>query len=128
KFDRRTFLAASSAVATISSRLPAAPPTQLTPEDFGALGDGKTNDTRAFVRLSDEVNRRGGGTIALRAGRTYIVGAQSRLGQYGWNGVPILELHDLTAPLTIVGNGARLRCQPGLKFGTFDPLTGAPSK
>jgi hypothetical protein len=128
KLDRRTFIAASSAVAAIPSRLPAAPPGQLTPEDFGALGDGKTNDTRAFVRLSDEVNRRGGGTISLGAGRTYIIGAQSPLGQYGWNGAPILELHDLKAPLTIIGNGARLRCQPGLKFGTFDPLTGAPSK
>src|SRR6266536_3090482 len=73
KFDRRTFLATSSAAATISSRLPAAAPALLTPEDFGALGDGKTNDTRAFARLSDEVNRRGGGTtISLRAGRTYI--------------------------------------------------------
>jgi hypothetical protein len=128
KFNRRSFLAASSAGAVIASRSWAAAPAHLTPEDFGAVGDGKTNDTHAFAKLSDEVNRRGGATISLRSGRTYIVGAQSRVGEYGWNGATILELHQLTGPLTIVGNGARLQCQPGLKFGTFDPATGAPSR
>jgi hypothetical protein len=99
----------------------------LRPEDFGARGDGATNDTRAFAALSAELNRRGGGTISLRARRTYVVGAQKRgRGPFGWDPAPILDLHDLDGPLRIVGNGARLRCQAGLRFGTFDPGTDSP--
>src|SRR4051794_7067320 len=49
----------------------------LTPEMFGARGDGVTNDTDAFFRLSQEIARRGGGTIALRR-TTYLVGRQVR--------------------------------------------------
>ena len=120
KFDRRDFLAASAATA-LSPGCAAAAATALTPEQFGARGDGHTNDTAAFNRLSAEVNRRGGGTIALRRGRTYIVGAQSRRrSPAGWAREPILELRGLRSPVTILGNGARLRAQPGLRFGTFD--------
>lgn len=126
KFDRRDFLAAGAA----SSVMPAwasAATNALRPEQFGARGDGVTNDTGAFQRLAAEVNRGGGGTVALRAKRTYVVGAQTRgEGATGWAAEPILELHHLTAPLTIFGNGARLLAQPGLRFGTFDLATGEP--
>jgi hypothetical protein len=57
----------------------------------------------------------------------YIVGAQNPgRDQFGWTPAPVLEFSDLNAPLRIVGNGGRLRCQVGLKFGTFDPATGEP--
>jgi hypothetical protein len=126
--DRRDFLA--SACAAVSA--PAATLTRggsvLRPEDFGAKADGITNDTQAFARLSAEVNKRGGGTVALAKGRTYVVGDQHRGGgPYGWNPVPILDLHGLSAPLRILGNSARLRAQSGLRFGTFDPETGEPA-
>ena len=126
KFDRREFLAAAAAGAVMPGCARAAT-SALTPEQFGARGDGVTNDTAAFQRLSAEVNRRGGGAIALRSGRTYIVGAQSRSkGPGGWTPEPILELHGLRSPLIILGNGARLRAQPRLRFGTFDLQTGEP--
>jgi hypothetical protein len=44
----------------------------------------------------------------------------------GWDPNPVLDLRNLRSPLSIVGNGARLRCRPGLRFGTFDPASGAP--
>ena len=127
--DRREFLAATAAAAaSTSSGLLAQNRTVLRPEDFGAKGDGATNDTAAFQRLGAEVNRRGGGTIALHAGRTYIVGRQS-IGPKGhWRADPILELQKLNMPLRILGNGARMRAAPGLRFGTFDPKTGAPTQ
>ena len=48
------------------------------PEEFGARGDGATNDTDAFARLSADVNLRGGGTVILGRGKTYLVGRQVR--------------------------------------------------
>jgi hypothetical protein len=93
------------------------------PEDFGALGNGVANDSTAFRRLSAAVNRLGGGVIELRPERTYVVGAQ-RLAAERWTAVPILDLSKLSMPLTIVGNGARLVAQAGLRFGTFDPRSG----
>lgn len=125
EFDRRTFLA-GCAGAAVASRANAQAAGTLRPEDFGARGDGATNDTRAFAALSAEVIRRGGGTIQLGAGRTYIVGEQTRGGDYGWTPSPVLKLQGLTRPLQIVGNGARLRCQPNLRYGTFDASGGAP--
>jgi hypothetical protein len=133
KLDRRNFLAAAAASAAMPGCAGAAT-VALRPEDFGARGDGVTNDTAAFAGLSAEVSRRGGGTIAFTAGRTYIVGSQTRGGRgkngrtVAWAADPVLELRGLTGPLTILGNGARLRAQPGLRFGTFDPESGQPVK
>jgi hypothetical protein len=99
--------------------------TVFRPEQFGARGDGITNDGPAFAALSKEVNRRGGGTIVLGAHRTYLVGGQSPRA-HGWEADPLLELRELKTPLEIIGNGAQLRCRPGLRYGTFDPATGNP--
>jgi hypothetical protein len=101
----------------------------LRPEDFGARGDGVTNDTNAFAALAEHVNRRGGGTVVLRR-TTYIVGRQfPPLGAaQGWAFNPgrIMEFRNLSRPLVIQGNGARLKCAPGLRYGTFDRATGRP--
>jgi hypothetical protein len=121
--NRRAFLAASAA-ASLSSKLVAQGSSVLRPEDFGARANGVVNDTRAFTALSAELNRRGGGTISLGRGKTYIVGEQVRGGEYAWTPRPIIELRGLSGPLVILGNGARLRCQSGLRFGTFDPRSG----
>ncbi len=103
----------------------------LTPEAFGARGDGRTNDTAAFVALSAAISRRGGGTIALRR-TTYIVGLQRRdlsPGRgYAFAPSTLLYFKGLARALTIKGNGATLRCAPGLRFGTFDAARGAATR
>lgn len=128
--DRRAFLAGGIAVLAAPSGAaaqPASTASTVRPEDFGARGDGRTNDTDAFRAMSAHIQRRGGGTIVLRRA-TYIVGRQTPTttpGQgYAFHPWPIIELTRLTAPLRIQGNGARLKCPPGLRYGTFDLRTG----
>src|SRR4051812_39996652 len=103
---------------------------RLTPEMFGARGDGVANDTEAFNRLAQEVTRRGGATIVLRR-TTYLVGGHSPFSRptasYAFPPAPILQFRNLPGALTIVGNGATLRCPPGMRYGTFDPVTGKPT-
>jgi len=100
----------------------------LSPEHFGARGDGVTNDTDAFAAMSRELNRIGGGTVSLGARKTYIVGRQLPTGDFAFSPAPIIELQNLARPTRILGNGARLRCQSGLRYGSFSRATGAALK
>lgn len=44
--------------------------------DYGAVGDGKTNDIVAFQRLVKDVNIARGGTVVFDAGRVYLIGVE----------------------------------------------------
>jgi hypothetical protein len=108
---------------------PEAPPPPaadaVTPEQFGAAGDGQTNDTDAFAKMTAAVNKAGGGRVVLRK-TTYVVGGHVSDPASGYAFAPanIMVFDGCTKPLTIEGNGAILRCADGLRFGTFDPKTG----
>ena len=120
---------AAAAAVTPQFKLMATKSAFVTPEQFGALGDGVTNDTDAFAAMTAFVNKRRGGVIALRP-TTYIVGKQApdpRMSAYAFAPADIMEFDSCTKPLSIVGNGARIRCADGLRFGTFDPSTGEPT-
>jgi hypothetical protein len=127
--SRRNFLESAAAVtgaSLISDALPLRGADAATPEMFGARGDGVTNDTDAFAAMAAAINRAGGGIVALRR-TTYIVGRQiPEPNPAGWaySPAPIMQFHDLHAPLTIHGNGARLQCAKGLRYGLFDRNTG----
>ncbi|HXS48877.1 MAG TPA: hypothetical protein VN713_01995 [Sphingomicrobium sp.] len=125
-FSRREWLALASVSAVcIPSKLAAAQSTAtgyVTPEQFGAAGDGVTNDTAAFAKMAAYINHHGGGTISLRA-TTYVVGSQSYQRSnpdYSFTPSPIMEFSGCSKSLSILGNGARIRCADGLRFGTFD--------
>ena len=94
---------------------------------FGAKGDGVTNDSAAMARLATAVNLNRGGVVEFSR-KTYIVGSQlARPGAaegYSYDPMPLLEFARCVRPLIIRGNGARLRCAPGLRFGVFDAATG----
>ena len=101
----------------------------VTPEQFGAAGDGQTNDTDAFAKMTAAVNKAGGGRVVLRK-TTYIVGGHVSDPATGYAFAPakIMVFDGCTKPLTIEGNGAILRCADGLRFGTFDPKTGVATQ
>jgi len=124
-FDRRAFLTGSAALLSAQSIPRAATMTEVRPEDFGARGDGRTNDTVAFAAMSAYVSRLGAGRILLRR-TTYLVGLQSPSANDLWSfePAPIMDLRGLSGALRIEGNGARLTCAPDLRYGAFDRQTG----
>ena len=132
QITRRSFVAGAAALSTQPAWCAQRDAGRvLTPEMFGAKGDGVTNDTRAFAELAQVVRANRGGTVELRR-TTYIVGDQaSAVGGDGyWSYQPreIMNFTGLTRPLVIRGNGARLKCQDGLRYGTFDARTGRATK
>lgn len=127
---RRTFLA-TAATAAGAIAFPGCSEARggsvFTPEMFGAKGDGKSNDSAALAALAAAVNAAGGGTVRFRRA-IYLVGGQTAAGRddafYAFEPVPLLAFEGCSAPLVIEGNGARLKCAPGLRYGVFDPAGG----
>lgn len=96
----------------------------FTPEQFGAVGDGVTDDQPAFDLMNAAVTANGGGIIHLRPGATYRGGKQTP-GLFGlYRGEGSFMQFELLDSVVIEGNGATLKLIDGLKFGAFDPVTG----
>jgi hypothetical protein len=128
KASRRQFVIGAAAAGLSGAASGADVGDAVTPEMFGAKGDGRTNDTEAFAAMSDHVNSKGSGTIVLRP-VTYVVG-QQQAGtggkQLSFEPSKIIHLAKCTGPIVIRGNRAKLQCAPGLRYGRFDPASGKP--
>jgi hypothetical protein len=100
---RRNFVAGCAAGALLPTGAcrAAAAGTSVTPEAFGAVGDGIMDDYAAFQRMAAAVDSTGGGTVTLRAGRTYFLDRFIRPN----NGITDVTFRGCSG-LTIEGNGA----------------------
>ena len=103
---------------------PAQTTVSKTIRQFGARGDGRTNDHQAFLDAASFFNKRGGrGKLIIPKG-TYIVGRQGQLAN-GSKDNHVLEFLNCR-DLNIEGDNAVIKFASGLKFGSFDPSTGKP--
>ncbi|MEZ5652450.1 MAG: hypothetical protein R3E87_18075 [Burkholderiaceae bacterium] len=102
---------------------------------LGARGDGIADDTDAFQSASARINEAGGGTILIPPGR-YRVGRQTLSGAIGqgasWRPEPIIRLAGCSRPVLVLGLGKHgtrpeLCAADGLRFGSFDPISGLPA-
>ncbi|MEZ5657985.1 MAG: glycosyl hydrolase family 28-related protein [Burkholderiaceae bacterium] len=102
---------------------------------LGARGDGVSDDTSAFQQAAAAIAAAGGGTLLIPPG-VYRVGRQTLSGAIGqggsWKPEPIFRLQDCVGPVRIIGlgpatNRPTLRAADGLRFGSFDPITGQPA-
>lgn len=129
-FSRRDMIAAAVALSVPTACHAQTNESVFKPEDYGARGDGITNDTAAFAALSKAVNQNGGGTVVLRK-TVYVVGAQRHIPEqadsYLLMPQPILAFSSCASDVLIEGNGATLRSAAGLRYGVFDPQTRAPA-
>lgn len=98
-------------------------------KDFGAVGDGVADDTNAFIGAAAQINAQGGGVLYVPTG-TYKVFRQtanpspSINSPYWVSAGDIIRLDNCDG-VRIVFDGAELIAADGLKYGSFDPLTGA---
>lgn len=127
----KTTVAASSSGASGIAVWGTAPSTSqqvFNVRDFGAVGDGVTNDTDAFQAASAKLVAAGGGTLHVPPG-TYVVGRQVFAGGtgkgYAYQGQGVITITGLSRGVKITGHGATLKLASGLKYGSFDPTTGA---
>ena len=102
-------------------------------KDFGAKGNGRTNDQDAFVKASAFFNKRkGNGKLIIPKG-TYLVGRQKFMGNdknstICYVGEYALDLRNCDNMIIEGKPGAVLKNNDSLRIGTFFPETGKPFK
>lgn len=88
-----------------------------------------TANTNAFIAACDALEAEDGGTLYVPPG-TYYVGKQdSSAGNdtlgYSYRGYTIIKIDNCTKPVKIILDGVKLIMVAGLRYGSFDPLTGS---
>lgn len=101
-------------------------PSIVSIKDFGAKGNGYSNDTRAFHKASKYISQRGGNIELTIPAGNYIVGEQTRhpQGKVYLNGANIISLRNCNNVKISGESGTKLTYKNNLKYGSFNPVTG----
>lgn len=95
-------------------------------KDFGAKKNSSYNNTRAFQKAAEWLSKNGG-TLIIDPG-VYLVGKQLLTRNYSAGSAylddPILLFNNVQQPIVIKGYGAKIKAIAGLKYGSFNPVTG----
>lgn len=99
----------------------------FTVEMYGGTGNGTTDDSQAFISCIAAMKSNGqDNVLTLGSQKIYRLGKQTVIGT---SKVPRITGEALfkgfTKNIKIVGNYSTLRLNAGLKWGSFDPATGA---
>ncbi|RYY09324.1 MAG: hypothetical protein EOO36_22420, partial [Cytophagaceae bacterium] len=98
-------------------------------KDFGAVGDGRTNDQPAFARAADFFNKRAQTPAGTGRAVLHVPRGTYRVGQPGPGGTPDLLLLRDCRNLSILGDDSAtttIRYADSLRYGAFDPATHLP--
>lgn len=106
---------------------------RFTPEAYMAPGrvEGTTDDGPALAAMSAAVNALGRGAVDFYSGRTYWVGSQTLNAagpaavagatmRYAPNTPYPVEINGCTGPVVINMNGAKIKCLPSKRYGSFN--------
>lgn len=92
-------------------------------KQFGAKGDGKTNDQEAFEKASDYINMQKQNVTLIIPYGLYIIGKQTHSGEWllsGSNGLNIEKCKNITVKGEIKnGKYPKIKYMNGLYFGSF---------
>ncbi len=104
----------------------------ITPEAYGAVGNGVADDTDAWRKACAVISAYGQGTLRLTSGATYLVGrettdAASDTPYYNAAGLGYIvgATGSITIDSSITGSSATVKLANGMHFGAFYPTTGA---
>lgn len=127
ELSRRTVLAQAAALAVPTGRGGGAPAANVVA--LGADPSGKADSTSAFQAAARAVEAASGGDLLIPPGR-YRVGRQSFAGAkkrgFAYQGEDIVAIRGCAQPVRIRGAGATLTMPGGLRYGSFDPISGQP--
>ncbi|MBS1496470.1 MAG: hypothetical protein JSU03_10495 [Bacteroidetes bacterium] len=98
--------------------------------DFGAKGNGSTNDQAAFKKANNFIVANKGNVILIIPAGTYIVGNQTRRVVQDnvaplINGEPVLSFTGISNVIIKGTARTKVKYASGLSIGSFEPATGA---
>jgi hypothetical protein len=83
------------------------------------------NDT-AFADACSEIMAQGGGTLVIPPGEYEVCHQVFGSGSAAWLNTDAIVISGCAKHITIEGYGAKLKMPNGQRWGSFDPVTGAP--